>query len=53
MNRVSAFACDTRLALGQRQVDGKSNEITALPELLALLTLDGCSRGVWGPRGPA
>ncbi len=41
MHLISAFACDTRLALGQRKVDGKSNEITALPELLALLTLDG------------
>jgi predicted transposase YbfD/YdcC len=40
------------LALGQRNVDGKSNEISALPELLALLTLAGCSRGVWGPRSP-
>jgi predicted transposase YbfD/YdcC len=42
LHLISAFACDTRLALGQRKVDGKSNEITALPELLALLTLDGC-----------
>ena len=37
-----AFACATRLALGQHRVDVKSNEISALPELLALLTLDGC-----------
>jgi hypothetical protein len=50
LHLISAFACDTRLALGQRKVDGKSNEISALPELLALLTLDGCSRGVPGPR---
>jgi len=42
LHLISAFACDTRLALGQRKVDGKSNEISALPELLALLTLDGC-----------
>jgi predicted transposase YbfD/YdcC len=42
LHMISAFACDTRLALGQRKVDGKSNEISALPELLALLTLDGC-----------
>jgi predicted transposase YbfD/YdcC len=42
LHLISAFACDTRLALGQRKVDGKSNEITAVPELLALLTLDGC-----------
>ena len=43
LHLISAFACDTRLALGQRKVDGKSNEITALPELLALLTLEGCT----------
>jgi predicted transposase YbfD/YdcC len=42
LHLISAFACDTRLALGQGKVDGKSNEISALPELLALLTLDGC-----------
>jgi predicted transposase YbfD/YdcC len=28
--------------LGQRAVDGKSNEITAVPELLATLRLEGC-----------
>jgi predicted transposase YbfD/YdcC len=28
--------------LGQLRVDDKANEIPALPELLALLTLDGC-----------
>jgi len=42
LHLISAFACDTRLALGQRKVDGQSNEISALPELLALLTLAGC-----------
>lgn len=42
LHLISAFACDARLALGQRKVDGKSNEIKALPELLALLALDGC-----------
>jgi predicted transposase YbfD/YdcC len=42
LHMISAFACATRLALGQRKVDGKSNEISVLPELLALLTLDGC-----------
>src|SRR3954466_5908215 len=30
------------LALGQRAVDGKSNEITAIPELLETLHLEGC-----------
>jgi hypothetical protein len=28
--------------LGQREVDGKSNEITAVPELLDALRLEGC-----------
>ena len=36
---VSAWACEQRLVLGQRCVDGKSNEITAIPELLDQLTL--------------
>ncbi len=38
---VSAWACAQRLVLGQRRVDGASNEIEALPELLALLALEG------------
>lgn len=40
---VSAFATEYGLVLGQRKVDGKSNEITAIPELLDLLALDGCT----------
>ena len=39
---VSAWASGQGLALGQRAVDGKSNEITAIPELLDLLRLKGC-----------
>ena len=39
---VSAFACDQQLCLGQLTVDQKSNEITAIPEMLDLLTLEGC-----------
>jgi len=39
---VSAFACEQQLCLGQTAVDEKSNEITAIPELLDLLTLEGC-----------
>jgi|SRR5580658_4737544 predicted transposase YbfD/YdcC len=39
---VSAFCAKNRLCLGQRSVDEKSNEITAIPQLLELLTLDGC-----------
>jgi hypothetical protein len=41
LHLVSAWACEQRLVLGQRAVDGKSNEITALPELLKMLTLEG------------
>jgi predicted transposase YbfD/YdcC len=39
---VSAWATANRLVLGQRKVDEKSNEITANPELLAVLELSGC-----------
>src|SRR3954465_1143144 len=39
---VSAWASDQGLALGQRAVDGKSNEIMAIPELLETLHLEGC-----------
>lgn len=39
---VSAWASENGLVLGQRQVAGKSNEITAIPELLALLNVTGC-----------
>jgi predicted transposase YbfD/YdcC len=42
INIVSAWATENRLVLGQRKVDEKSNEITAIPELLELLTLKGC-----------
>src|SRR5215207_8598070 len=42
LHLVSAWASDQGLALGQREVDGKSNEIAAIPELLDLLRLDGC-----------
>lgn len=39
---VSAWAAENRLVLGQVPVDAKSNEITALPALLALLDVRGC-----------
>jgi predicted transposase YbfD/YdcC len=38
---VSAWASEQGLVLGQRCVDGKSNEITAVPELLDQLALQG------------
>jgi predicted transposase YbfD/YdcC len=52
---VSAWACERRLVLGQRQVGDKSNESSAIPELLevldikgAIVTLDamGCQRAI-------
>lgn len=39
---ISAWATYNRLVLGQRQVEADSNEIAALPQLLALLALKGC-----------
>ena len=39
---VSAWAEDNGLVLGQLKVEEKSNEITALPQLLRVLELSGC-----------
>jgi predicted transposase YbfD/YdcC len=39
---VSAWATENQLVLGQRKVDEKSNEITAVPQLLKLLDISGC-----------
>jgi len=39
---VSAWATESGLLLGQRKVRDKSNEITAVPELLRALELSGC-----------
>lgn len=39
---VSAWARESSLALGQVTVDEKSNEITAIPELVRKLDLKGC-----------
>ena len=39
---VSAWATENQLVLGQRKVDDKSNEITAIPKLLKLLEVKGC-----------
>ena len=39
---VSAWACQNSLLLGQVQTDKKSNEITAIPQLLKLLSIKGC-----------
>lgn len=42
IHMVSAWARENGLVLGQRKVDSKSNEITAIPELLRALDLAGC-----------
>jgi predicted transposase YbfD/YdcC len=39
---VNAWASNNHIALGQRKVDSKSNEITAIPELLKMLEIAGC-----------
>jgi predicted transposase YbfD/YdcC len=40
---VTAFCTKNRLSLGQQSVIEKSNELTAIPTLLDLLNLDGCT----------
>ena len=42
LHLVSAWASDQGLVLGQREVDGKSNEITAIPARLETLSLKNC-----------
>ena len=42
IHMVSAWANKSRLVLGQVKTDEKSNEITAIPDLLSLLELKGC-----------
>ncbi len=42
LHLVSAFAARAGLVLGQRATAAKSNEKTAIPELLATLALEGC-----------
>lgn len=39
---VNAWATEQRLVLGQVKVNNKSNEITAIPELIKVLELSGC-----------
>ncbi len=55
LHLVSAWATRAKLSLGQVAVEGKGNEITAIPELLkllnlrgALVTIDamGCQKGI-------
>jgi len=42
LHLVSAWASANRVVLGQVATEAKSNEITAIPALLELLTLTGC-----------
>lgn len=42
LHTVSAWACGNEMVLGQVATDTKSNEITAIPELLQLLDVTGC-----------
>ncbi len=42
IHMVSAWACANGIVLGQRKTDEKSNEITAIPELLKVLEIKGC-----------
>src|ERR671932_143644 len=57
LHLVSAWASEQGLVLGQREVDGKSNEITAIPALLETLSLKnsivtvdamGCQKAIAG-----
>lgn len=38
---LSAYSCANGLSLGQLKVDGKTNEITIIPELIEQLAIDG------------
>lgn len=42
IHMVSAWASENKIVLGQIKTDEKSNEITAIPELLNLLEIKGC-----------
>ena len=43
IHMVSAWASQNAVVLGQTKTDDKSNEITAIPQLLAKLNLQGCT----------
>jgi len=43
LHMVSAWGCEQRLVLAQVATDAKSNEITAVPKLLAMLSLRGAT----------
>lgn len=41
LHMVNAYACANKLVIGQYKTDEKSNEITAIPELIKLLDIKG------------
>ncbi|RTL87446.1 ISAs1-like element ISXa1 family transposase [Marinobacterium ramblicola] len=41
LHLLHAWSCETRLLVAQRRVDTKSNEITAIPDILSLFDLRG------------
>jgi len=43
IHMISAWSCGQNLVLGQAKVSAKSNEITAIPKLLDLLTIKGAT----------
>ncbi len=42
IHMVNAWASRNRVTIGQFKTDEKSNEITAIPQLLSILELEGC-----------
>lgn len=42
VHMVSAWAAQSKLVLGHKKINDKSNEITAIPELLELLSVAEC-----------
>ena len=41
LHMINAFVCKNKMVLGQLSTDAKSNEITAIPELIQLLDIKG------------
>ena len=41
IHMILAWSCEHHMVLGQRKVDDKPSEITAIPELLSLLAIQG------------
>lgn len=43
LHKVSAWASEVGMVMGQVSTDAKSNEITAIPELLKIIDIRGCT----------